>query len=219
LQTDQRNPKKFQQSNVVRLVMKTSLLTVFGLFFLSILPGPLGILGNAVQVQAHPIGTCAGNSHTSGTRHRTNRPHGNVRGHKPKKSAARFNAIQPALVSGHARRHITNSRHAHSRHTNCYANFMQPRGRYALVSRQWNVFPYGQCTWYADQRFHQLHGIYVPWTSSANAWQWPTRAAEYGWRVSRRPIPGSIIVLQRGVQGASWRDMSASSSASTAMEV
>jgi surface antigen len=81
---------------------------------------------------------------------------------------------------------------------------MQPRGRYALVSRQWNVFPYGQCTWYADQRFHQLHGIYVPWTSSANAWQWPTRAAEYGWRVSRRPIPGSIIVLQRGVQGASW---------------
>jgi surface antigen len=67
-----------------------------------------------------------------------------------------------------------------------------------------NVFPYGVCTWYADERYHQLHGIYVPWHANANAWQWAARAYEYGWHVSSAPRVGSIIVLQGGVQGASW---------------
>jgi surface antigen len=67
-----------------------------------------------------------------------------------------------------------------------------------------NAFPYGVCTWYADERYHQLHGIYVPWHSNANAWQWTARAYEYGWHVSRVPRVGSIMVLQGGVQGASW---------------
>jgi surface antigen len=67
-----------------------------------------------------------------------------------------------------------------------------------------NAFPYGACTWYADQRYHALHGTYVPWTNNANAWQWPQRADEYGWRVSPTPQVGSIMVLQSGVQGASW---------------
>lgn len=67
-----------------------------------------------------------------------------------------------------------------------------------------NAFPYGACTWYADQRYHDLHGTYVPWTSNANAWQWPQRANEYGWRVTSAPRVGSIIVLQSGIQGASW---------------
>ncbi|HEY7415701.1 MAG TPA: CHAP domain-containing protein, partial [Ktedonobacteraceae bacterium] len=39
-----------------------------------------------------------------------------------------------------------------------------------------NLFPYGQCTWWADQRYHQLHGVYVPWVINANAWQWVARA-------------------------------------------
>ena len=67
-----------------------------------------------------------------------------------------------------------------------------------------NVFPYGVCTWYADERYYQLHGIYVPWRTNANAWQWTARAYEYGWQVSSAPRVGSIIVLQGGVQGASW---------------
>lgn len=32
-----------------------------------------------------------------------------------------------------------------------------------------NVFPYGACTWWADQRYYQLHGIFVPWHTQANA--------------------------------------------------
>ncbi len=69
--------------------------------------------------------------------------------------------------------------------------------------RGWsNPFPYGQCTWYANQRFYQMHGFFVPWTSNANAWQWTTRAHDYGWNVSNQPSVGAIVDLQPGVQGA-----------------
>jgi surface antigen len=65
-----------------------------------------------------------------------------------------------------------------------------------------NVFPQGQCTWWANQRYFQLHGTYVPWRTGADAWQWVARAHEYHWHVSPDPVPGSIIVLQPGVEGA-----------------
>jgi surface antigen len=67
-----------------------------------------------------------------------------------------------------------------------------------------NLFPYGSCTWWANQRYFQLHGIYVPWRTQSNAWQWTDRAEEFGWEVSSSPIVGAIIDLQPGVQGASW---------------
>ncbi|HEV2583133.1 MAG TPA: CHAP domain-containing protein [Ktedonobacteraceae bacterium] len=65
-----------------------------------------------------------------------------------------------------------------------------------------NVFPYGTCTWWADQRYYQLHGDYVPWHSQANAWQWTARAYDFGWHVSSTPVLGAIINLQPGVDGA-----------------
>jgi surface antigen len=65
-----------------------------------------------------------------------------------------------------------------------------------------NPFPYGQCTWWAAQRYYQLHGVFVPWRIEANAWQWTDRAYQFGWRVSFVPQAGDIIVLQPGVQGA-----------------
>jgi surface antigen len=67
-----------------------------------------------------------------------------------------------------------------------------------------NVFPYGSCTWWANQRYFQLHGIFVPWRTQSNAWQWTARAYEFGWHVSSVPVVGAIIVLQPGVEGASW---------------
>jgi len=72
----------------------------------------------------------------------------------------------------------------------------------ATAVRHGNPFPYPQCTWWADERYHQLHGVYVPWTTNANAWQWTARAYEFGWHVSGRPTVGSIIDLQPWVQGA-----------------
>ncbi len=65
-----------------------------------------------------------------------------------------------------------------------------------------NYFPYGECTWWADQRYHELHDIYVPWLSQSNAWQWTDRARQFHWKVSSRPSPGAIINLQPWVQGA-----------------
>ncbi len=65
-----------------------------------------------------------------------------------------------------------------------------------------NYFPYGQCTWYANQRYHQLHGIYVPWRTNANAWAWTNRAYDFHWRVSGTPAAGDIVDLQPWVQGA-----------------
>jgi len=67
-----------------------------------------------------------------------------------------------------------------------------------------NPYPYPACTWWADDRFHQLHNFYVPWRTNANAYQWKDRAAENGWRVSGSPTVGSIIDLQPGVQGAGY---------------
>lgn len=63
-----------------------------------------------------------------------------------------------------------------------------------------NNYPEGQCTRYADQRYHDLTGFYVPW--SGNAKDWATQAIAYGWTVSSTPVVPSIICLQGGIQGA-----------------
>lgn len=64
-----------------------------------------------------------------------------------------------------------------------------------------NTYPRGQCTWWADERFHQIFGYYVPW--GANAKDWPAAARRYsGWNVSNLASPGAIIVLQPNVQGS-----------------
>jgi surface antigen len=65
-----------------------------------------------------------------------------------------------------------------------------------------NPFPYGSCTWWGSQRYHQLTGIYVPWTTQAMAWQWTARAKQFHWKVSTHPTAKAIIDLQPWVQGA-----------------
>lgn len=61
-------------------------------------------------------------------------------------------------------------------------------------------FTYGQCTFWADYRYHQLTGYWVPWGGDAYAWAYGAQAS--GWIVSGSPHVPSIIVLQAGVQGA-----------------
>ena len=63
-----------------------------------------------------------------------------------------------------------------------------------------NRFAFGQCTYWANMRYHQLTGLWVPWLG--NAYQWSYGAAASGWVVSSMPKVPSIIVLQPGVQGA-----------------
>ena len=63
-----------------------------------------------------------------------------------------------------------------------------------------NHFFWGQCTFWAAFRYHQLTGHYPPWLGNAGAWAY--NASGYGWIVSGRPHLHSIIVLAPGVQGA-----------------
>ncbi len=65
-----------------------------------------------------------------------------------------------------------------------------------------NPYPYPACTWWGDERYHELHGVYVPWTTNASAYEWTARALQFGWHVSSQPSPGAIIDLQPWVQGA-----------------
>ncbi len=66
-----------------------------------------------------------------------------------------------------------------------------------------NLFPYGQCTWWAAQRYKELHGLFVPWTTNSDAWQWTARAYDFHWHVSSQPSIGAIVDFQPGVQEAS----------------
>ena len=72
----------------------------------------------------------------------------------------------------------------------------------AAIQGTGNYFPYGQCTWWANQRYYQLHKIYVPWTTQSDAWQWSARARDFHWQVSSKPVVGAILDLQPWVQGA-----------------
>jgi surface antigen len=64
-----------------------------------------------------------------------------------------------------------------------------------------NRFAFGQCTYWANMRYHALTGYWVPWLG--NAYQWAYGASSSGWIVSSKPRVPSIIVLQPYVHGAS----------------
>jgi surface antigen len=67
-----------------------------------------------------------------------------------------------------------------------------------------NRFAFGQCTYWANYRYHYLTGYWVDWLGNAD--QWAAGAGAAGWTVSSKPnLKGpSIIVLQPYVQGASY---------------
>ncbi len=90
-----------------------------------------------------------------------------------------------------------------SKATTCMLDTATSNASYNMPSKgHVNPFPHGSCTWWADQRYYQLHGFYVPWTTQANAWQWTARARQFYWKVSNRPSRGAIIDLQPWVQWA-----------------
>lgn len=63
-------------------------------------------------------------------------------------------------------------------------------------------FFYGQCTYWANMRYHELTGHWVPWLG--NAGDWAGQAYAYGWHTSSVPNPNgpSIIVLAPYTEGA-----------------
>lgn len=63
-------------------------------------------------------------------------------------------------------------------------------------------FFYGQCTYWANMRYRQLTGHWIPWLG--NAYQWAYAAPASGWVISSQPNPNgpSIVVLAPYTQGA-----------------
>ncbi|GCE17821.1 CHAP domain-containing protein [Dictyobacter kobayashii] len=73
-----------------------------------------------------------------------------------------------------------------------------PAADYGRLSQ----FFYGQCTYWANMRYHQATGHWIPWLG--NAYQWAYQAPAYGWTISDTPNPQgkSIIVFGPYAQGA-----------------
>jgi N-acetylmuramoyl-L-alanine amidase len=103
---------------------------------------------------------------------------------------------QTICIRGGAMLSRSNSNHTSSRHT----SLVLTRGSAPIG--QSNVFPYPNCTWWANQRYYQLHRYFVPWRINAMAWQWSARAQQFRWNVSSRPSLGSIVDMQPWTQGA-----------------
>jgi surface antigen len=59
-------------------------------------------------------------------------------------------------------------------------------------------WPIGDCTYWANYRYHQLSGHWVSWIGNPDQWVVGARAA--GWYVSTQPHIHSIIVLMPHVQ-------------------
>lgn len=61
-------------------------------------------------------------------------------------------------------------------------------------------FFYGQCTYWANMRYHAITGHYVTWLGNAD--EWYAGALNAGWVVSSTPHIHSIIILQPYVEDA-----------------
>ena len=66
------------------------------------------------------------------------------------------------------------------------------------------LWPYGQCTYWANYEYQKESGYWVQWTGNAD--QWFLGAQKAGWDYGQTPPPNihSIIVLMPYVQGAGW---------------
>lgn len=113
--------------------------------------------------------------------------------------AARFNTSWQKLASYN---HIANANLIYINQTMCIPGKHVVNSGPPPVRGQGNSFPYGQCTWWAAQRFYQMNRVYVPWTTQSDAWQWTARAHDFHWRISSTPKVGAIVDLQPWVEGA-----------------
>jgi surface antigen len=120
---------------------------------------------------------------------------------QPKSSTAKNNAMNSSLVSQQAATAtaVMQDGHDSGANTGQYGSYV-PVAPVGANQGGLGRFFYGQCTYWANMRYHELSGHYVPWLG--DAWQWQQGAYSYGWNVSFTPVLHSIIVLQPGVQGA-----------------
>ncbi len=203
----QREVRKFSQHDRrLTFVVQTSIVAVLGLLFLG-----ATLSEKVMGVHAQTVSACSASDHSYTV----------VRGDTLSRVASRYRASWTQLASYNR---IANPNLIHVNQRICIpgtglgggssdssvsstsyvtdVSAQAPLTSTSAAVGHENPFPYPQCTRWANERYHQLHGVYVPWTTNANAWQWTARAYEFGWHVSSRPTVGSIIDLQPWVQGA-----------------
>lgn len=113
--------------------------------------------------------------------------------------AARYHASWQQLASYN---HIANPNMIYIAQTVCIPGHPIVQQSPPPVKGAGNFFPYGQCTWWAAQRYYQMFHVYVPWTTQSDAFQWTARAQQFHWKVSSSPTVGAIVNLQPWVEGA-----------------
>ena len=117
--------------------------------------------------------------------------------------ATRYHTTWQRLASYN---HIANPNIIYRRQTICIPGKARPTHKPAPanppIKGTGDYFTYGQCTWWASYRYHKLHGIYVPWKTQSDAWEWTARARDFHWHISSTPSQGAIINLQPWVEGA-----------------
>jgi surface antigen len=73
-----------------------------------------------------------------------------------------------------------------------------PRGSTGTTN---SYYPWGQCTWYADQEARLYTGVWLP-NQLGDGGNWATSAAAEGWATGSTPRIGSVAVFQPGQFGA-----------------
>lgn len=220
LQTQQRISTVFWKQKVVKLVVRTSVAAVVGLLTVGTTLGVQDMGVEPVQAQAHRV-VCAKGERVytvkRGETLGTISKHLHVNWHLLAKrnhiSNPNFLSVQQRLCVPRSEKSQVRSAHKHvvskkkhnasrSKKASHHKTHASSQRRIPAQASSTNTFPYGACTWWANHRYHQLHGIYVPWHINANAWQWSARAREFGWQVSTRPRVGAIVDMQPWIQGA-----------------
>jgi len=207
LQTHQYISKFLQQHIVGRFVVKMSIVAVIPLLFLGATFG-----ANAAGAHAQSFNVCSGSDRTytvvggdtlGGIAARYGMSWATLASHNSIANPNLIDINQSICIPGNGTVSSSNGGG-----TTTYAAPVEQNAPVAMLSSSssavgyGNVFPYPACTWWANQRYAQLHGYYVPWTTNSMAWQWTNRAYDFGWHVSSWPTVGSIIDLQPWVQGA-----------------
>ncbi|WP_165423568.1 COG3942 and LysM peptidoglycan-binding domain-containing protein [Ktedonosporobacter rubrisoli] len=198
MQTHQKIWRLFQQRKVVSFVVRTGVAAAFGLLSLGTTTLGMG-LG---RVHASLPASCPADYTYTVVRGDTLRSIALSHHVGWQTLATRNRLANPNMIYVQQRLCIPHKGLGHEMHMLSPARMTEEAAVHAAAIGYRNAFPYGACTWWADQRYHELHGTYVPWTYDANAWQWTARAHDFGWHVSKQPTLGSIIDLQPGVQGA-----------------
>lgn len=200
----------FRTYNRSNLVVKSVLMLVPGLLLLAMF-----LTTNIISAHAQAIGICTSNDITYAIKTGDTLNKIATRYHTTSSALATHNSVaNPDLIyAGRTlcvpqRSSVSNSTVTQHPAANISTNVNQSQQPAMMNTANnasvgsGNPYPYGQCTWWADERYHELHGVYVPWTSNSDAWQWTTRAEQFGWHVSSTPSIGDIIDLQPDVQGA-----------------